>query len=166
MFEPSWMQVARSYIGTKEFPGPANNPVIVQWLVQLQSWFKDDAVAWCGSFMAHCMQRAKVTYPKNYPAARSWASWGIAAPNMGPGVVLVFVREGGGHVGLYAGEDAVCYHVLGGNQSDQVSITRIAKQRLIAARWPDRNIYGQPVPFTGKPVVIGANGLPVSANEQ
>ena len=31
---------------------------------------------------------------------------------------------------------AKCYHVLGGNQSNSVSIARIPKERLIAARRP------------------------------
>jgi hypothetical protein len=32
--------------------------------------------------------------------------------------------------------DATTYTVLGGNQSDSVSITRIAKDRCVARRWP------------------------------
>lgn len=50
------------------------------------------------------------------------------------GNVLVFSRKGGGHVGVYVAEDATAYHVLGGNQGDIVSIKRVAKSRLIAAR--------------------------------
>ncbi|RZL82832.1 MAG: hypothetical protein EOP66_04490 [Sphingomonas sp.] len=52
------------------------------------------------------------------------------------GVTLVFGREGGGHVGFYVGEDDHAYHAIGRNQSNSVCITRIAKSRLIAARWP------------------------------
>jgi hypothetical protein len=48
------------------------------------------------------------------------------APAAALGDVLAFVRNGGGHVGLYVDEDASAYHVLGGNQSDRVSITRVA----------------------------------------
>jgi len=39
-------------------------------------------------------------------------------------------------VGFYAGEDASAFHVLGGNQSDSVSIARVARTRLLGARWP------------------------------
>lgn len=39
----------------------------------------------------------------------------------------------GGDVALYVGEDAGAYHCLGGNQSDKVCITRIAKSRLSCA---------------------------------
>jgi len=60
---------------------------------------------------------------------------------------MVFTRSGGGHVGLYVGEDAGAYHILGGNQSNAVTITRIARERLSAMRWPD----GVPLP---KPQII------------
>jgi hypothetical protein len=43
-------------------------------------------------------------------------------------------RAGFGHVGLYVGEDYGAFHVLGGNQSVVVTITRIARDRCIAIR--------------------------------
>jgi cell wall-associated NlpC family hydrolase len=52
------------------------------------------------------------------------------------GDVLVFQRTGGGHVGLYVGEDEAAFHVLGGNQGDRVCIARIARHRLYSARRP------------------------------
>jgi hypothetical protein len=46
-------------------------------------------------------------------------------------------RESGlGHVGFYVGEDAGAYRILGGNQSDSVSLAWIRKDRLVDARWP------------------------------
>jgi hypothetical protein len=54
--------------------------------------------------------------------------------------VLVFwrgKRNGSlGHVGFYHSEDSQSYHVLGGNQSNSVNLTRIGKDRLLDARWP------------------------------
>ncbi|MFZ2996674.1 MAG: TIGR02594 family protein, partial [Sphingobium sp.] len=75
------------------------------------------------------------------------------------GAILVFDREGGGHVAFYVGEDASHYHVLGGNQGDCVSIMRLAKSRCIARRWP----RGWPV--LGAPVKLLASGALVSRNE-
>jgi len=51
-------------------------------------------------------------------------------------------------------------HVLGGNQGDAVSITRIPKDRLSEMRWPE----GFPLP---KPqvVVLDAKGAPVTKGE-
>jgi hypothetical protein len=50
------------------------------------------------------------------------------------GDVLTFKRNGGGHVGIYVGEDQTHYHVLGGNQNNSVNVARIAKSRLTQAR--------------------------------
>jgi cell wall-associated NlpC family hydrolase len=58
----------------------------------------------------------------------------ISIPMLGD--TLVFKRPGGGHVGIYVGEDSQCYHVMGGNQSNAYGFTRIAKGRLVAARRP------------------------------
>jgi hypothetical protein len=48
----------------------------------------------------------------------------------------VFSRGSAGHVGFAVGQDARALHVLGGNQSDAVTIARIDKSRLLGARWP------------------------------
>jgi len=93
--------------------------------------------------------------------ARNWAKFGKAADKGQLGDVLVFRRaQGSGHVGLYVGEDYGAYHVLGGNQSDGVTITRIARDRCVAVRQP---IYRK-APATVKPVQLAANGA-LSANE-
>jgi hypothetical protein len=48
----------------------------------------------------------------------------------------VFERGSGGHVGFAVGQDGTALHVLGGNQSNAVTVARIAKTRLLGARWP------------------------------
>ncbi|WP_175558836.1 hypothetical protein [Paracoccus chinensis] len=39
-------------------------------------------------------------------------------------------------MGFYAGEDDSAFHVLGSNQSNVITITRIARSRLLQSRWP------------------------------
>ncbi len=121
---------------------------------------KDDATPWCGTFVAHCMTSAGLTAPPIAVRASSWSTWGsnLRADRLALGAVLVFQRPGGGHVGLYVGEDRDCYHVLGGNQSDTVNITRIDKGRCVARRWP------KGVPVTGSPVWVAGTGN-ISKNE-
>jgi uncharacterized protein (TIGR02594 family) len=93
--------------------------------------------------------------------ARNWAAFGKAADEAQLGDVLVFRRaESSGHVGLYVGEDYGAYHVLGGNQSDGVTISRIARDRCVAVRRPEY----RKAPATAKPVQLAANGVP-STNE-
>ena len=82
------------------------------------------------------------------------------AGNEGLGDVLVFSRNGGGHVGFYVGEDTTHYHVLGGNQSDSVNIARIAKNRLFGIRRAEYNNKPKGV----IKVILDADGA-VSTNE-
>lgn len=160
MSEPKWLTIATSHIGTREIPGPKHNAKIIGWLRRLKSWIKDDETPWCGTFCAAVMQEAGLGYPAMFVRAKAWADYGanLRAAAVAPGAILVFSRDGGGHVGFYVGEDDTAFHVLGGNQSNAVNVTRIAKRRCIAIRWP----RGEPV--VGGPVRMTANGQ-LSRNE-
>lgn len=151
--------------GTLELPGEANNPLIIEWAKEvggwIGTWYHDDYVPWCGLFMAICAKRAGFPHNQKALSAASWATWGAPADHPALGDVLVFARPGGGHVGLYVGEDRDCYHVLGGNQSDMVCIARIRKDRLVAARRCDWHI-GQP--DNVRKIILKPEGA-VSANE-
>lgn len=158
-----WMKTAYSYLGTREVQGAANNPVITGWAKKLGGWiasfYKDDSIPWCGLFVAECFNTHKMSVPPKLLSALAWADWGQPS-KIAPGAVLVFKRTGGGHVGFYVGEDSTAYHVLGGNQSDSVSIARIAKDRLVAVRWPKESIP----PASEQKVVKTASGF-LSRNE-
>lgn len=165
MTNPAWLDVAKSLLGTREIKGAQHSPVIMGWIKRLGAKVlgiavKDDETAWCSTFVAHCMFSVGITPPPIAVRAMSWAEWGsnLRADRLARGAVLVFQRPGGGHVGLYWGEDRDHYHVLGGNQGDAVSIIRIAKSRCVARRWPSN------VPVTGAPVWLSASGT-VSKNE-
>ena len=67
--------------------------------------------------------------------ARNWLLFGRYTQPI-TGAVLVFERGSGGHVGFAIGQDDTNFFVLGGNQSDAVTIARISKSRLLGARWP------------------------------
>lgn len=161
MTEPRWLTVARKYIGTREISGPKHSGVITNWLVKLRAWWRDDETPWCGVAVAAWMQEAGLPYPKEWYRAKSWSEYGsnLQPDRIAPGAILVFDRTGGGHVGLYIGHDDLCYHVLGGNQNNSVSITRIMKARCVAVRWPK----GEPV--IGKPTRLKVDGKPITTNE-
>lgn len=151
---PYWLKVAGSYIGVREIPGPKHSNVILGWLKKLGAWWSNDENPWCGVYLAHCMQEAGLPYPKAYYRAKAWADYGanLRVDRLAPGTILVFARQGGGHVGLYLGENDTHYIVLGGNQSNAVSVSKIRKDRLIASRWP------RGIPVIGKPVAITIGG--------
>jgi uncharacterized protein (TIGR02594 family) len=136
-----WLQEARRLVGTREAPGAANNPVILDWADNLDLHYKRDEDAWCGLFVAHCIGATLVdeSLPSNPLGARQLLRFGVpCTPTVGS--ILVFWREKPegwkGHVGFYAGESAKAFCVLGGNQGNAVSLAWIAKDRLLGARWP------------------------------
>ncbi|SDL41972.1 TIGR02594 family protein [Paracoccus chinensis] len=136
-----WMQEALRLVGLKEDTGLGSNPVLIDIAKALEIDYADDEIPWCGLFVGHCIgsslpSEALPTLPL---LARAWARFGVScAPQIG--AVLVFwrgSRNGSkGHVGFYHGEDATHFHVLGGNQSDTVNVSRIKRDRFLAARWP------------------------------
>jgi len=126
--------------GTLETKGPGSNPSILRWAkdIGLEDIYKSDDIPWCGLAMAYVAAQAGWEHaPRgNALAARNWLAWGnpVALGQEMLGDVLVYVRNGGGHVGVYVGEDDSHFHTLGGNQGDMVSIKRMPKERFIAAR--------------------------------
>ncbi len=156
--DPRWLAIARALYGTKEIAGPKHNPWIVAgWKRLGAAWFTDDETPWCGLFVAHCIEAAGLPFPKLFPRAKAWADWGQpCSPTVG--AVVVFGRQGGGHVGFLVGESPLNYYVLGGNQGNAVNVTPIAKHRMIAIRWPAE--VGKPHP--GLPKMTGGT---VSGNE-
>lgn len=131
------IEALKSY-NIREVPGTGNNPVIMQWAKSLAiPWYTADSIPWCGLSMGIWARDAGYPFDKNkLLAAKSWLSWGneVIPGDESLGDVLIFGREGGGHVGLYVGEDSKAFHVLGGNQSDYTGFTRILKSRLLGAR--------------------------------
>ena len=163
---PAWLRHARSLLGTREIVGRTHNNVLIAFLNSARKWngviWKDDEMPWCGGFVAACLVAVGVEPVKIAARAKSWATWGsrLRPERLAPGAVLVFDRPGGGHVGFYVGEDVTAYHVLGGNQSNAVTVTRIAKSRLTASRWPAG------VPVIGGPVQMATTaGLKLSSDE-
>lgn len=136
-----WFEEAKRLIGTKEFSGNGNNPIIMEWSDSLDLRYSGDDVPWCGLFVAHCVGATlpDEVLPGNPLGARQWEKFGNRiTPSLG--AIMVFWREspasGKGHVGFYTGEDADAYQILGGNQSDTVCLTWVNKNRFLQARWP------------------------------
>lgn len=163
---PKLLLEALKLYGTLETPGDKNNPVIIGWAKELgeniEDVYKADSVPWCGLFAAYVCHKAELTYSKNPLWALSWSSWGNPVDKPMLSDILVFTRNGGGHVSLYCGEDDTHYHCLGGNQSDSVCITRIAKSRLYCAR---RTKWKISQPDNIRVIKLSSEGL-VTTNEQ
>lgn len=162
---PRHLLEALKLYGIRETPGAGNTAEIMGWAreVNVEDVYTGDMIPWCGLFEAVVMVRAGWAdhVPKTPLWARSWAKVGQAAEKASLSDILVFKRGSGGHVGFYVGEDSHAYHVLGGNQSDAVTITRIAKNRVIGVRRP---IWRIAQPANVRPIYLASNGK-LSTNE-
>lgn len=164
--DPIWLSVARSFVGIKEIPGVASQPVILQWAKDLKApAYDNDDIPWCAVYVNRvCLACQLPLAGKGYDLLRaaSFLGWGqsMTAPTLG--AVLVFKRPEGFHVGFYVGENATAYYVLGGNQSNAVGYTWIAKDRLAPGgiRWP----AGEMVP-PALPILVTVTGQQLSVNE-
>ena len=160
-----WFQEAFNLLGTKEVPGQGSNQAIMGWARALRIDYGDDDIPWCGLFVAHCIasQLPEEPLPGNPLGARQWAKLGQECTPQ-PGAVMVFWRGSKrgwkGHVGFYWGEDSTTYHVLGGNQSNAVTISRMKKNRFLNARWPETALDP-----TGGARFVTASGRPITTNE-
>lgn len=160
--EPTWLRAARADIGQRETLGPNDSPWIRNMLAKLAGgglWLLGQP--WCGGAAGHWMQSAGLKYPKAWYRAKAWLDWGvpISAPTVG--CIVVFEREGGGHVGLVVGADTKGrLLVLGGNQGDAVSIAPFDRSRVVGYRWPADADWG-----AQQPLPVYVNGATSSRNE-
>lgn len=135
--EPAWVIEARKLLGLKEVPGPDHNPEILQmWRDIKRSGIRDDETPWCAAFVGSMLERAGIRSSR-FESARSYLDWGQHLALPVPGCVVVFTRQGGGHVGFAVGRDkAGNLLILGGNQSDAVTIAAFPVSRVTGYRWP------------------------------
>jgi uncharacterized protein (TIGR02594 family) len=161
---PRILVQAVKLIGTKEIVGKEHNPQIMFWAkeLKLSSVYNADEIPWCGLFIAYCCHAAGLDVVSKPLWALSWSAWGTEVIEPMLGDVLTFKRNGGGHVGIYVGEDLTHFHVLGGNQSDSVSVSRIAKTRLYKAR---RTYWKIAQPANVRKVYLEAKGV-ITTNEK
>lgn len=171
---PKIVQEALKLYGIHEGVGAADNPTVIKWADEVAAgtksayadwagdFYNKDSIPWCGLFMAVCAVRSAGGRPERLPehkylSALEWKNWGVPVPikDAVVGDVGISQREGGGHVFLIVGEDRTHFHILGGNQGDQVSIVRKAKADVVAVRRP---AY-QAQPAGARKVLVGADGV-------
>jgi uncharacterized protein (TIGR02594 family) len=136
-----WLDLAYAEIGQHEIAGNADNARIL-------GYFRDagqpgpvhDETAWCAAFAGAMLERAGVACTRSL-MARSYLHWGQPLRSGRPGAIAVFRRgadAAAGHVGFWLKEADGRVHILGGNQSDRVSVATMPRADLIGLRWPSR----------------------------
>ncbi len=140
------LDLARKFIGVKEQPGSASNPLVLAMLQHVATWVQDDSVAWCSAFVGFIAWLSGLPQ-SNSLAARSWLKVGtmISLVEARPGFDVVVLKRGAnspgpdvleaeGHVGWFVSQDVAGVTVLGGNQGDQVSIEKFPFDRVLGVR--------------------------------
>ena len=132
------LKKALSYYGQKELSGRSTNKIIIGWIKKYIPYVKNDEdYAWCSIFINEMAKECNLEFTDR-TLARSWLDVGYTVNNPQIGDVVVFWRKKKesqwGHVGLYIREDDKYIYVLGGNQSNEVSIKPYPKYRLLGYR--------------------------------
>lgn len=138
--EPLWLSLARAELGTAEIDGPKSNPKILAYYKDSgnDGIYEDSTTAWCAAFCGAVLKRSGLPNTGSL-AARSYLNYGKELSEPKLGCIVVFKRGNSsweGHVAFYVGETATTVRVLGGNQSNRVSVASYPKSKLLGYRWP------------------------------
>lgn len=132
--KPLWYKIASAELGVREL-NPGDNKRILEYHAATSLKASTDEIYWCASFVCWALEGAGVESTKS-AWARSYASWGVELDIPRVGCICVFERGRGGHVGFFVAYDYDGIWVLGGNQSNAVSVAKYKKENLISFRWP------------------------------
>lgn len=151
-----WVAEAQKHIGLKEIKGTTHHPEILKmWKDIKRGGIKDDETPWCAAFVGSMLERVGIRSTR-FESAKSYLQWGRTLSEPVLGCVVVFTREGGGHVGFLVGKDkAGNLLILGGNQSDGVNVSAFPVSRVTGYRWPE----SIPVPIGPLPVLASGGEL-------
>src|SRR5262245_2930567 len=163
---PAHLALARSQIGKYE-DGPSILPLAAK-IGELYPEMADycrlvvPTTSWCGLFCGHDLAVNGIRPPYNpkvdtqsFLWARAWLGYGTSVQRgqEQPGDILVFDFGGGdSHVTFHNGDSGSNYLCLGGNQSDQVSVSPYPKSQCIGIRRPPApSSQPQPLPPSDDP---------------
>ena len=152
------VEIARKYIGIKEIGSTNRGKEIDEWATSLSGkWLIGQP--WCGTFGAQVFKEAGLSakVPKDFFRAKEWENAGTRLTKPAYGCVVTFTRDGGGHVGFVVGKTKTgMLKVLGGNQSNAVTIQDFDPKRVTSYRWvstgsvPHEHRYDLPVLPAGR----------------
>jgi len=135
---PPWMAEMYRRKGLHE---KRDNGSLTQWLRSGRFLGNPAKLPWCGDAIETSFARTlpDEPLPDNPFWAQSWAKFGIKANPYDIGAVgVIRWSPRSGHVGLVAGFDSKRQKVLmlGGNQSDAITLSWFPLAKFIAFRWP------------------------------
>jgi len=139
-------ELAQRYLGVHEIAGKDDHPLIRWWLSLCFDGKLDvpDETPWCSAFVNGVAWELRLPRSKS-ARARSWLTVGlpVSLTDARPDDVVVFNRGGSkdpnviqspGHVAFFAGLEGDRVLVVGGNQSDGVTMGRFKQFDVLGAR--------------------------------
>lgn len=163
--QPAWMRFAWAEFGQREIAGPASNPRIAGYIRRVgHPEAASDDTAWCSAFVGACLDRAGIPGTGSL-MARSYYAWGVPAPASSLGAIAILSRgsdPASGHVGFLVGMTDDAVFLLGGNQSDAVSVARFDRGRLLGLRLPGTDEIAVPA---GSDQAVPAPASPAGSDE-
>ena len=141
MQQPSWMAEAWRELGQSEVTGSAHNPRLIAMFDELGHRGQSDETAWCAAFAGACLERAGITSTCSL-RARSYETWGAATETPSSGSITVLRRTSDpslGHVGFLVGATERHVILLGGNQSNAVTVAPFDRSLVLGYRLPAEN---------------------------
>ena len=168
---PKMLSSALQYLGVKEIPGAASNPVIMDMArgLGISNIYTNDDTSWCALFINHLIRingKPIVDHKGdkyNLLRAKYMLNWGqpVKLENALLGDVVIIDRTGGGHVFLLIGFTKEGNVIgIGGNQGNKVSIAEFDKDRVLGVR----RYYATGIPASAKRYILDSTGV-VSTNE-
>lgn len=130
--------LAKRYLGVAEVPGPKSHPLLAEMFQTAPAWLDQDdsKTAWCGIFRGYLGLWTGTGIPQAHYRAKEWLTWGEAVPlsEARRGDTVVTKRSGGYHVALFDRLEGGRLYLLGGNQSNKVSIAPFAPSLVQGVR--------------------------------
>jgi uncharacterized protein (TIGR02594 family) len=135
------LETALKEIGVKEYSGPASNPRVDKYFDAItatgDSHYQDDT-PWCAAFVGAILKWSMMGHSGKLNA-RSYLQWGVSSKREPwPGDVCVLwrvsPRDWRGHVGFVVKVTNDHVYLVGGNQSNEVNVSRYSKSRVLDYR--------------------------------
>jgi uncharacterized protein (TIGR02594 family) len=143
---PLWAEYAFRELlhGVREEAGELHNARILEYFRSTSLSPTDgDETSWCAAGINHVLRMACIL-GTNAANARSFVEWGEHCSPWRRGAITVLWREDPkswkGHVGILTGWDAQFVYLLGGNQGNTWSVRPYPKLKVLAQRWPGREL--------------------------
>jgi uncharacterized protein (TIGR02594 family) len=133
-----WIDLAASFIGVQEIPGPSSNKQILEFLKGISS---TEDTPWCAAFVNYVLSHtghlgSGSAMARSFEKSKNF----IHHTEYVPGAIVTRYRgnkaDGYGHVGFAVGQKKGFVAFLGGNQGDSVSVSWQPVEFITGYHWP------------------------------